>query len=374
MYVLRQLLSLHHRYPQQVKFILGNRDINKMRIWPELKQLSEEEEQKSAVFWHKTKYNNHTSSTLVDRLKWMLSRTMGSPDAFEFRKEELSKEQQQPVTENDVVQSYMETCRPEGIRASFADSTSRGEEKHGLMAQYLNSANIMCKIGSILFLHGALPSPPATTNNESIHCTMKEYFNYAMPWLSSITSTTNKEISTPQQWMDATNQFAAEQISLWNNLTVADIRNKTIWSTAGGYTSNANVVPGGSILQYGMSSLPNKAKNPTVVYNSWLSSSSNNTTASLVTFDHSWLSSFYKMFSIQAIITGHKPHGDMPLPIRVYTSDSPSPNSCEKDTPHWIISCDTSYSGDTIWMNNKRKNLGRGHSKSGRGDCAVRYV
>ncbi len=92
---------------------------------------------------------------------------------------------------------------------------------------------------------------------------------------------------------------------------------------------------------------------------------------------------FFDRTSIQLILTGHKPQGDSPSPIRV-------------DDTSWVICADTSYSGDTIWIqnnndgeqdvswpasvnsatdpNNSRRNLGRGASISFRGDVAVSEV
>ena len=40
--------------------------------------------------------------------------------------------------------------------------------------------------------------------------------------------------------------------------------------------------------------------------------------------------------------------------------------------PFWVVTCDTSYSGDTVWIDGKRNNVGRGNAKTGRGDLAVR--
>ncbi len=42
--------------------------------------------------------------------------------------------------------------------------------------------------------------------------------------------------------------------------------------------------------------------------------------------------------------------------------------------PKFIIVADTSYSGDTNWMDKGRQNLGRATSSSGRGDVAVTEV
>jgi len=89
---------------------------------------------------------------------------------------------------------------------------------------------------------------------------------------------------------------------------------------------------------------------------------------------------FFQQSTINLILTGHKPQGDMPNPIRINNN-------------HWIISADTSYSGNTKWFHDdrnattpirmeqlrelqgrKRSTLGRGNSVSFRGEAAVSEV
>jgi len=59
--------------------------------------------------------------------------------------------------------------------------------------------------------------------------------------------------------------------------------------------------------------------------------------------------------------------GDVPFPIRVG-------NGCKDGKKKFIICADTSYSGDTKWMQSNRKNVGRGTSVSGRGDVCVSEI
>jgi len=135
-------------------------------------------------------------------------------------------------------------------------------------------------------------------------------------------------------------------------------------------------------------------KNPTVVYNSFTpegmptfflppeeqnagsSGSSDSSTSDVAICTRQ----FFERSTLQLILTGHKPQGDMPSPIRV-------------DRSSWVICADTSYSGDTKWFHDarnattpekmehrrelqerKRSNLGRGSSISFRGETAVSEV
>ena len=112
----------------------------------------------------------------------------------------------------------------------------------------------------------------------------------------------------------------------------------------------------------------NRIKNPTVVYNSWEES---NTFKDIYTQRYiDLLYSFFDDYAkLQLIVTGHQPQGDLPSPIQVFSSE----NSNTSINPCWILRCDTSFSGDTLWLrNNEVICYGRGNSISGRGESAVR--
>ena len=93
LYVLRHLLSLKERYPNNVHFILGNRDINKMRIIQEIGH-----KKHKGCYW--LRGSGKIGDPLIDNvpldsvstLKWMLQGTMGCPETFELRREELKRE------------------------------------------------------------------------------------------------------------------------------------------------------------------------------------------------------------------------------------------------------------------------------------------
>lgn len=150
LYVLRQLLSLHRRYPSRVHFLMGNRDINKMRIVDELGTADIHRQDQSlphhdGVYWLRNSVcpglaadpeSAVPNGSAARRLKWMLRRTMGSPGAFELRRRELARERSAvmdetsasppscreqvddnskidaPLSDDEVAQSYMRSCNP----------------------------------------------------------------------------------------------------------------------------------------------------------------------------------------------------------------------------------------------------------------------
>ncbi len=377
LYVIRQLLSLHRRYPNRVHFIMGNRDINKLRIADELSSCITESVTENirlpmhkGVYWLRgtglrgdpEKYADAdgTTETAAERLKWMLRGTMGSPDAFELRRLELYKEQnamlngqsafpeqehiildsgeskeQISISDDEVVKSYIHSCGP-----------------NSLMSEYLSNAKLMIRFGPVLFMHGALPSI--------------ERRLFPLPWLEK-SPDDQIQHQTLTEWIDDLNKFASDQITSWKHYCNNTIHHQhhdgedNFWATNGGYN---NTTPGGkmfgNLLQYGMNTLPDRSKNETVVYNSWMNDG-------MPRIDlNSMVEKLFDQEGLELILSGHQPVGDAPWPIQLHNG--------------WILPCDTSFSGDVCWTTSaaehckssaERVGLGRGSRPNfGRGDVA----
>jgi hypothetical protein len=419
LYVTRQLLDLKRRHPSRVLWVLGNRDINKLRILQELGLPGSTSKMPyhPGLTWFRGSgkvgdpEGNLPPTDPGERLRWMLSQTMGSPDAMEHRRQELVWEANGCTSDNatngngeiriisdlDVVRSYQRSCHPEGELGLF-----------------LSQALLAARIGPVLFVHGSLPLTAevmARAKKESKN--LWDDLTFCMPWIPKTESAKDYGVETIEDWLHALNQFCDDNIERWkkdiarleeNQKTYGDYFNGTpeeesakdsIWAYRAGYN---NGPPYSDLIQYGMGMTPDGKKNPTVVYNSF-------TPEGMPTSflppekrqDESDVAactrSFFDRSSIQLILTGHKPQGDMPSPIRV-------------DDSSWVICADTSYSGDTIWWHNHgkntsgdmheednaeitsiksatstansvsklRSNLGRGDSISFRGDVAVSEV
>ena len=404
LYVIRQLLSLHRRYPNRVHFIMGNRDINKLRIIDELgsscttavtadhhhpRLLS----MHKGVYWLRgtglrgdpEKYSEATTmttttaaaaatETAAERLKWMLRSTMGSPDAFELRRQELQRERLammigQPafpsstqecssghnipiseeecklqtsssvISDDDVLTSYIQSCGPNSV-----------------MSEYLSNAKLMIRFGSVLFLHGAFPSITANS--------------FPRPWID--TRSDDKENGcagghqTFTEWLNDLNEFASDQITLWKKFgkTRQLYDEEGFWSTKGGYSnSTTSGKLFGNLLQYGMNMLPDGSKNPSVVYSSWMKDGMPR--EDLISSNEKSIETLFEKEGVQLILSGHQPVGDMPWPIQLSNN-------------RWILPCDTSFSGDVRWTTTdhchssaERVSLGRGSRPNGRGEIAV---
>lgn len=360
---------------------MGNRDINKLRIVDELGVWHDMDDDDAknelpfhgGVYWLRgTKLKgdpeatNKVPTTASPRLKWMLQKTMGSVNAFELRKAELNRERAAAtnstcafpspgspnhhssrdqnssvsVTNEEVTKSYMISCDP----------------NYGTMGRYLAQAKLIIKIGPTLFMHGALPFAP---NRRETH--------FPTPWLNA-----NNEIETHvnslKEWIHESNQFAADQIQEWQHFgnlkKLGDVICGGVWATQGSYSNSTSGGKAfGKLLQYGMNTLPDRKKNSSVVYNSWMNNGMPREDATYPCWHD-----FFTTHGLQIIATGHQPVGDMPWPIQIQASQSTQ--------PFWIMPCDTSFSGETVWVSaedhpNERINLGRGSGPSGRGDVAV---
>lgn len=145
LYVMRQLLSLRRRYPDRVHFLMGNRDINKMRIVDELGGINASSLPKhEGVYWLlrgllPTAQKPSIPTNTADRLKWMLSNTMGSINAFESRRDELKRERIAIMNQTSVTPS-LEVM----IRSTMSSATVSDEE---VAQSYICSC---CPISGIL--------------------------------------------------------------------------------------------------------------------------------------------------------------------------------------------------------------------------------
>lgn len=74
----------------------------------------------------------------------VLLHTMGSPYAFEYRREELRRSRKQ--------------CDDHAVAASFADMVSlqRKDGDQGLVLRYLELAQVAVVLGDVMFVHGAV--------------------------------------------------------------------------------------------------------------------------------------------------------------------------------------------------------------------------
>ena len=177
------LLNFKQKYPEQVTLLAGNRDLNKLRLLHELDpdylQLPPDHPEIFVPYWVPKKYittlaehlkaiervssktASHSQLDFVpkswrqgmdsgdvdspeERLRWMLRYTMGAAGSFKYRQHELKvlrgeKTHAQPVSDQDVLNSFRDSVRPGGI-----------------LREYLLQTDIMKVIGDTMFVHGAL--------------------------------------------------------------------------------------------------------------------------------------------------------------------------------------------------------------------------
>lgn len=166
--IVQQLVDLKKRYPDRVVFILGNRDVNKLRWSSELtslemsdldgvpgpswvpadKRISPKEfltrllKQTKPELEHPTAADYLGVNTVANRIRWMLKDTMGSEGDFDRRRAEvaaLSGREPAAVTDEEVVDSFCSSIAENAPLREFL-----------FMGQLAHIAN------GTLFVHGGL--------------------------------------------------------------------------------------------------------------------------------------------------------------------------------------------------------------------------
>ena len=370
---LRSLLGPRRRHPDRVHFVLGNRDINKMRLLAELSNTHWlQAEQHPGVYWREHSGPNGTAATpatylaalntdrrgrgepriednLASRLRYMLADNMGSPRAFEHRRAELgalgatsphaaraascwgdSRASSVPaaaaaVSDEAVLCSYLASVGPDG-----------------LMREYLEHAQLAVRLGPALFVHGGVHADAI-----------------------GVVPGCDRRIADVNEWVDELNHFAHREVRAWCDDADATTAPGCAASSWPGRDDRLGFGfferPGGRLMAYGMARQPDGKKSPTVVYASYLADGHPQPPAHEV-------ASRLTAAGVHALLTGHQPHGDAPVvmrcPIRaspgpVDADPTPSPTGASSDTggddtaEHTdellVVTADLSFSGSVEW-------------------------
>lgn len=123
--VVRELSRFADEAKDRFIIIGGNRDPNKVRIPLELgeKAMSRHPANaKDGTIYADWLVSQKLSDSKPTRLKWILSKTMGAPKAFEYRRGELAEERSvalSAISDDQIVESYLEEVGPDGTYTRF---------------------------------------------------------------------------------------------------------------------------------------------------------------------------------------------------------------------------------------------------------------
>uniref|UniRef100_A0A7S4UK99 Calcineurin-like phosphoesterase domain-containing protein n=1 Tax=Alexandrium monilatum TaxID=311494 RepID=A0A7S4UK99_9DINO len=208
----RALLDLKARHPDRVVLLMGNRDINKMRLTAELDADYLTQGRPEAAFsawWDPAapKLAEYLSSrglpdSRENRLRWMLKCTLGSGGAFEHRRQELRELKleglagagdAEAVTDEEVADSFLATV----------------EREDGEVAAYLANARIAAVFGDTLFVHGA-------AEERALGFVPSLATEYAAHSAGEVVSLPGAREGLPlREWVEANNAFAAAAVAQW---------------------------------------------------------------------------------------------------------------------------------------------------------------
>lgn len=151
------LVAFKERYPERVHLLAGNRDLNKIRLTSELSETEIDvpyplpvypgasEPQSLRDYLTKLDVGGEGDldllNTRANRLRWLLDITLGAQGMFEKRRAELSLLSGKNASEDDVVDSYLQSVA----------------QDDGFLWRYLQLAEMAYLWGSTLFVHGGLP-------------------------------------------------------------------------------------------------------------------------------------------------------------------------------------------------------------------------
>lgn len=297
--LLELLLDLKTRHPDRVHLIIGNRDANKVRFINELPHNPNESLTNSPEDVDPTPYvrdrqkdsyqaylNGQCDSPIL-RLKWILEKTMGAPNAFSLRKAELQ-------TKNPS-----KTIQDEDVYLSFVESV----QTNGLMLRYLKEAEVATIIGDQLYVHGSVTPQnmgqvPVGTDGTTI------MVDDAKAWVNGINNWKNTQLEAIINSQEASHTYRK-----------VSIITPFIDYFSGPGSRFTGLTPAVGHMSYARSGTPQPIDQKVAT---WLIQS-----------------------NIHMVLVGHNPHGGNPLVIKGTQSDA--------DTKVVLVSADTSYSNAKMY-------------------------
>ena len=254
--VVKELLRLKAEAPNRVHLIAGNRDMNKIRIFCELSEKAlghKPWEFKTEWYcWLKLK---GIEDSRANRLRWILAETMGAPDAFELRRQELV-EQNVPSSDQAVVDSFIDHTKPGGP-----------------FELLLRLSELIVRVENTVFVHGGL-----TASNIGI-----------------VPGSTQRYVST-DEWIRSLNNWYKERLVNWR-LLARD------WD-------GCSPVPGIELVNYSRRQGVKTVNPISVVYNRTVDDKHT------VTHPCKEVTSYLMKSGINRLVLGHTPSGQAPVILR----------------------------------------------------------
>jgi len=335
--LVRALVDLKHRYPDRVYLLVGNRDLNKLRL---VAELAEDDLQRRKIeeipppHWDpnapslyeyltevaaKENIDLATANTRVNRLHYMLIHTLGCPNTFEFRREELSiLRENKSITDDEVVDSFRSEIEGEG----------------GSLFDYLSLGTVAVVIGNTLFCHGAVDRhtmgyvPPLNSKFENPKAPPQgRYIDNVVEWTEALNDYLQKGLDDFRKRP----YWNKERTSRGGEALMALQNRSAMW----GRSIISNCYGDGGCITTAHAAELRKKQVPAIITDPLVFENISSDPLDPV------VSNWLLKSGIQRVIVGHKPTGDSPA---VLSSDYTGGVE--------IVSADTSFS-DTSYADNR---------------------
>lgn len=321
------LVSLKRRHPRRVHLILGNRDINKMRLSSDLSQAEVDRMVDAPIgYWvpEKARVSQREflsalnedggdirqRQTKANKLRYMLDVEMGARGELDFRRSELAMlkgVEASEISDAAVVESYEKSVQPGGF-----------------MREYLLHAQLAAIIGDRLFVHGQV------IGNQFPHGQVEGADEDNVACCVGVVPGHPKPVANVREWVEKLNAWGRQQVEDW-------IANPTWGRPPQEPTVESWQSRGGSELMcYGTPS----TKWPSVVYCRFLDEQS----MPMVYPDA--LVQRLCSSDIRYVVVGHTPHGNCPTVIQSKYSHCTAVTTIMADTSYSHLGANAAFLGD----------------------------